>query len=173
MRLFLAMLLVPVCIAQSVATFDFDPAVVPIGTASVVLTVKIIGSPQRVTFEPSWAATTDIDLTASGNWVYTITIPLQQLAIQPDDVFRPFLGYLALFTPAGPSKVNLFLPVSAPNIPKMPITNDGPTMRHTAYVVNMLMPEAFPLPTAPNPSLLPDYKPVLQRFYQNSRTTST
>ena len=166
MRLLLPLLLVPVCLAQSVATFDFDPPIVPVGTASVVLTVKIIGAPQRVTFEPSWATASDIDLTASGNGVYTITIPLQQLVIQPDDVFRPFLGYLALFTPAGASKVNLFLPITAPNIPKMPVTNDGPAMRHTAYVVNMLMPEAFPLPNAANPSLLPDYKPVLQRFYQ-------
>ena len=98
MRPLLPLLLVPVCLAQSVATFDFDPPIVPVGTATVVLTVKIIGTPQRVTLEPSWAPSTDIDLTASGNGVYTITIPLQQLVIQPDDVFRPFLGYLALFT---------------------------------------------------------------------------
>src|SRR6267378_2488633 len=166
MRLLLPLLLVPACLAQSVATFDFDPSVVIVGTASVVLTVRIIGTPQRVTLEPSWAPNTDIDLTASGNGVYTITIPLQQLAIQPDDVFRPFLGFLTLFTASGTSKVNLFLPITAPNIPKMPITNDGATLRHTAYVVNMLMPEAFPLPTAANPALLPDYRPVLQRFYQ-------
>ncbi len=164
MRLLLPLLLVPVCLAQSVATFDFDPAIVPIGSPSVVLTVKIIGTPQRVTLQPSWAATTDIDLTASGNGIYTITIPLQQLVILPDDVFRPFLGYLVLSTPSGPSRINLFLPVTAPNIPKTPITNDGPAMRHTAYLVNMLMPEAFP--SAANPAVLPDYKPVLQKFYQ-------
>jgi uncharacterized protein (TIGR03437 family) len=164
MRLFLSLLIAPVCFAQAVVSYDFNPAVVPAGAASVVLSALITGTPQRVALEPSWAPGTFLDLSNSGNGVYTITVPLQKLVIQPDDVFRPFLGYLTLFTPSGNTRVNIFLGMAPPDVPRFPITNDGPAMRHTAYVVNMLMPEMFP--TAANPTLLPDYSTATKKFYQ-------
>jgi uncharacterized protein (TIGR03437 family) len=164
MRLFLSVLIAPVCFAQSVASFDFNPPVVPAGAASVVLTATIVGTPQRVALEPSWAPGTFLDLKLSGNGVYSVPVPLQSLAIQPDDVFRPFLGFLTLFTPSGNTRVNIFVGMAPPDVPRFPITNDGPAMRHTAYVVNMLMPEMFP--TAANPSLLPDYSTATKKFYQ-------
>lgn len=58
----------------------------------------------------------------------------------------------------------MFLSVAAPDIPRMPIVNDSSTMRHTAYVVNILVPEVFPASTS---ATLGNFATVTQKFYQH------
>ncbi len=160
---------------QTANSYQFEPSTSPVGAASVILYVPILGAATRVTLEPSWLPTgTDLDLhddgvspvidKVSGDRIFSITVPLAKLAMTPDDVFRPFLGFLKLWTGATVAiRYNIFLPVAAPDIPRMPIVEDSSTMRHTAYVVNMLAPEVFPASTS---ATLGSFTTVTQKFYQ-------
>jgi len=172
MKWLLAALVGPLCLGQTANSYQFDPPTVPVGTASVILYVPISGAATRVTLEPSWAPGTDLDLhddgispdKVAGDRIFSINVPLAKLTMTPDDVFRPFLGFLKLWTGATVAlRYNVFLPVAAPDIPRMPIVNDSSTMRHTAYVVNMLAPEVFPASTS---ATLGSFATVTQKFYQ-------
>jgi hypothetical protein len=174
MRWFLPFLLAPLCLAQTVNWFDFDPVAVPAGATSVTLQCSVAGTPSRVTLEPAGQPMGgDLDLRddgiapdkVAGDKIYTLSVPLARLVVMPDDVFRPFLGFLKLWS--GTTiliRYNLFLSIAAPDIPRMTITDDGPGIRRTAYVFNIVAPETFP--TAQNPAVLPNFTTVTQKFYQ-------
>src|SRR5258706_172020 len=160
------------CSGQTASSYQFEPSTVPAGAPSVILYVPISGAATRVTLEPSWQPGTDLDLRddgvspdkVAGDRIFSITVPLAKLTMTPDDVFRPFLGFLKLWT--GTTVVvryNIFLPVAAPDIPRMPIVDDSSSMRHTAYVVNMLAPEVFPASAS---AILGSFTTVTQKFYQ-------
>ncbi len=130
------------------------------------------GTLTRVTLEPAWDKMMNLDLhddgispdKVAGDRIFSINVPLASLIRTPDDVFRPFLGFLKLWT--GTTVVasyNIFLPVAAPDIPRMPIVDDSSTMRHTTYVVNILAPEVFP---ASSSATLGNFTTVTQKFYQ-------
>src|SRR6266481_3887808 len=153
MKWLLVTLVAPLCLGQTVNSFQFDPPTVLVGAASVILYAPISGATTRVTLEPSWDSMTDLDLhddgvfpdKVAGDKIFSINVPLTKLTRTPDDVFRPFLGFLKLWTGTTVAiRYNLFLQVAAPDIPRMPIVDDSATMRHTAYVVNILAPEVFP-----------------------------
>src|SRR5260370_700439 len=145
------------------------------GATSVTLQCSVAGAPSRVTLEPAWQPMGgDLDLRddgvapdkVAGDKIYTLSVPLTKLVVAPDDVFRPFLGFLTLRN--GTTVViryNLFLSIAAPDIPRMTITDDGPGIRRTAYVFNIVAPEAFP--TAQNPAQLANFTTVTQKFYQH------
>ncbi len=100
----------------------------------------------------------------AGDRIYSINVPLANLIMAPDDVFRPFLGFMKVWTGTMVAvRYNMFLPVAAPDIPRMPILEDSSTMRHTAYVVNILAPEAFPASTS---ATLGGFGSATQKFYQ-------
>ena len=169
----LPFLLAGLCFTQTVNWFDFDPTVVPAGASSVIVQCSVAGTPSRVTLEPAWAMGSDLDLRddgiapdkLTGDKVYALNVPLTKLVMTPDDVFRPFLGFLKLWNGTTVLiRYNLFLSIAAPDIPRTPITEDGSGMRHTAYIFNIVAPEAFP--TAQNPALLPSFTTVTQKFYQ-------
>jgi len=160
------------CWGQTANSYQFDPPTVPVGAASVILYVPISGATTRVTLEPSWQPGTDLDLRddgvspdkVAGDKIYSINVPLANLTRTPDDIFRPFLGFLKLWSGTTVLlRYNIFLPVAAPDIPRMPIVEDSSTMRHTAYVVNMLAPEVFPASTS---ATLGNFSTVTQKFYQ-------
>ncbi len=175
MRWLLPFAIAPLCFSQTVNWFDFDPVVVPAGATSVTLQCSVAGAPSRVTLEPAWQPMGgDLDLRddgvapdkVAGDKIYTLSVPLTKLVVAPDDVFRPFLGFLTLRN--GTTVViryNLFLSIAAPDIPRMTITDDGPGIRRTVYVFNIVAPEAFP--TAQNPAQLANFTTVTQKFYQH------
>jgi len=172
MKWLLAVLVAPLCWGQTANSFQFDPPTVPVGAASVILYVPISGAATRVTLEPSWQPGTDLDLhddgispdKVAGDRIFSINVPLTKLTMTPDDVFRPFLGFLKLWTGTTVLiRYNMFLSVAARDIPRMQIVDDSSTMRHTAYVVNILAPEAFPASTS---AVLGNFTTVTQKFYQ-------
>src|SRR5260370_4241888 len=138
------------CWGQTANSYQFDPPTVPVGAASVILYVPISGATTRVTLEPSWQPGTDLDLRddgvspdkGAGDKIYSINGPLADLTRTPDAVFRQFLGFLKLWSGTTVLlRYNIFLQVTVPDIPRMPIVEDSYTMRHTAYVVIMFAPE--------------------------------
>lgn len=108
MKWLLAALVGPLCLGQTANSYQFDPPTVPAGAASVILYVPISGAVTRVTLEPSWQPSPDLDLhddgvspdKVAGDRIFSINVPLAKLIMTPDDVFRPFLGFLKLWTGA-------------------------------------------------------------------------
>ncbi len=152
--------------------FQFDPPVlIAAQTQSVILRVKVSGTPTRVAFEltanPQQPGRefdmhddgTGGDLIA-GDSIYAVTLTAAQLvpAIQTDDVHRPFVGFLNLYQATTVAfRGNVFAEVFDSGIPLLAVTNVAADVQYTLYVANIHDPAFF--------SSF-DVTRVAKRFYQ-------
>lgn len=136
---------------QMVNHFAFDPPVSTLNTPSVVLRVRIEGSPTRVAYaavNAQGTVTGEQDLadngvapdTAVGDAEYAIRIPLAGVTsrLQADDVNRLFIGFLRLYNgTTQQSQLNLFLDVRDAAIPARAIARLADDAQATRFVVNI------------------------------------
>ncbi len=81
-------------------------------------------------------------------------------------MFRPPIGFLVATNGTTQlAKSFVVAEIAAPDIPRMPVTQDASDVQHTAYLVNIRMSSAFPAAGA-DPTKIPDVTPVIRRFYQ-------
>lgn len=149
-----ACLLASAAPAQTVNYFAFDPPVSTLNTPSVVLRVRINGSPTRVAYAAVNAlgtVTGEQDLAddgiepdnVPGDAEYAIRIPLTGVTnrLQPDDVNRLFIGFLRLYNGTTQvSQLNLFLDVRDGTIPARPIARLADDAQATRFIVNLYDP---------------------------------
>ena len=159
---------------QSLVSFRTTPQVLTSSTSEVLLEVTVTGSPTRVILEAAWQTGLVLDLhddgtggdKVAGDATYSLRFaPAALLAsMRADDVFRLLIGFVNVFQ-GQTSVVRAFTmaEVYTPEIPMAPVTSASADMQYTDYVVNILMPSAFPSGIS---STLPDVRPVAQRFYQ-------
>lgn len=145
------------------------------GPSSFLLEVKTAGSPSQVTFESALQPGVEVMMRddgtggdrIAGDGIYTISLASVPVlaAMKPDDVNRPFLGYVRPYLGfTVPPKYNIFGEVADAQIPSLPVTIDAPDVQHTDYLVNIMLPAAFP--SASSPSAIPDQAPITSRFFQ-------
>ena len=169
----LGLMLSPLGLCQSVVSYRTIPQVLTLATQNVLLEVTVSGSPTRVVLEASWQAGLTLDLhddgtsgdKAAGDGIYSVQFaPAGLLAsMRADDVFRVLMGYVNVFQGStSVARPFTMAEVYTSEIPMAAVTSDSPDMQHTDYVVNILMPSAFP---SGNSSTLPDVRPVAQKFY--------
>lgn len=169
----------------AVSHYEIDPQVViPGETGEIRVQYHTRGSPTRVTFERHLQRGVEMDLHDDGaggdrvakDGIYTLTLPVEPIlaAMQDVDVYRPFLGFFRLYEGTlSYGFYNTFAEVADPRIPVSAVIQDAPDVQHTAYVVNIHMPEAFPsgdsgIPGFPggSPSGLVLKSVITKRFYQ-------
>jgi uncharacterized protein (TIGR03437 family) len=152
------------------------PVIVPGVTQSLLIQARVTQSGLRVVFQASLVPGPDVELKddgtggdkVAGDMIYSATIPAAPIvkATTPDMAFRPPIGFLAVFQgQTSLSKYGVGAEIAAPDIPRLSVTSDAADVQHTAYLVNIRMPAAFP-PAGGDPSVIPDGNPVLKRFYQ-------
>lgn len=160
---------------QSLISLKQQPAmIVPGQTSNITIQAQTTGGPSRVTFEsaiqPGFEADMKDDGTGgdlvSGDGIYTIVLPAAPVvaAMRSDDVYRPFLGFIRPYKGStSPARYNVFAEVTDPGIPKFTVTADAVDVQHTDYLVNILMPQAFPSGAS---STIPSQAAIAKRFYQ-------
>src|SRR5579859_4829973 len=154
-------------VGQSLVSLRLQPPViVPGQTTTLVLQAQTSGTPSRVTFESTLQPGVEVDMTAQGSGIYTTSLPVAPIlaAMRSDDVYRPLLGYLRPYNGASASRYNIVGEVADPSIPRLTVTQDAADVQHTNYIVNILMPGAFP-PVA-NPTIGPGQSAIAKRFFQ-------
>src|SRR5438067_943953 len=93
---------------QSLNLLKMQPwAIVPGQTTNLSVQVQAVGGPSRVTFESALQPGVETDMkddgtggdAVAGDSVYTIVLAAQPIvnAMQPDDVYRPFVGYVRIY----------------------------------------------------------------------------
>jgi len=105
-------------------------------------------------------------MTASSTGVYSITLNSGPVLsnTKADDVHRPFLGYLRPYNDAvEAARYNVFAQVLESRTPNFPVTADAGDAQHTAYLVNLKLPAAFPSGAG---TAIPAQSTVARRFYQ-------
>ncbi|MBI1729133.1 hypothetical protein HY229_08390 [Candidatus Acetothermia bacterium] len=135
---------------------QFDPLVVRSDrTDAVNFYAKIIGNPSRVILafdQPVGAAELELRDDGMGNdlrsrdGIYSASIPALQLTrgLQPDDVFKYFVGFLKVFQ--GSTRVtqgNIFAEIITTDFPVEPVISRAPDVQYTANLVNIVDPSFF------------------------------
>lgn len=136
--------------AQTVAWYQFDPMVVPsTRTDPVLFEVSISGTPSRVALQ--LVSNDQLDLKddgtsgdkQAGDGIFTVSIPMADITgvMAPDDVQRPFIGYLEVYS--GTARVlqgNIFADVYTPDIGTPSITPVSSSVQWTQHLVNIVDP---------------------------------
>ncbi len=76
--------------------------------------------------------------------VFSALLPVAVLTanLQPDDVYRPFVGYLDAFREGQRlARVNVFAEVADGSLPDFPVTSLAPDVQYTPYLVNIVNPD--------------------------------
>jgi len=129
---------------------NFDPMVIPIDrTEPVRYEVKITGRPSRVVLQFDNGGELDLrddgsnDDRLAGDNLYSGLVPASEITgrLQPDDVFRVFVGFVAAFQ--GQDQLfrgNVFSEVITDEVPRFSLTQLANDVQMTDYLVNIVDP---------------------------------
>jgi hypothetical protein len=137
--------------AQSFVFRRFTPEVIRSDRVDLILfEFKFSGPPGRVflEFQPGSLSPTDIELLddgtggdrVTGDGIFSAMLDPQPIvnALQPDDVFRVFVGFVRM--EGGSGRVNIFIDVITDAVPRPPVTQLSPAVQHTDHLVNIVDP---------------------------------
>ena len=129
---------------------QFDPLVIPVDRVDPVrYQVKVSGRPSRVVLQLETASgSRDLNMQdngthgdqLAGDGVYTTLIPAKDITgrLQENDVYRPFVGFVALFEGQTQAlRGNVFAEVITDDIFRPAITQLAPDVQATDYLVNI------------------------------------
>ena len=119
--------------------------------------IKVEGEPDRVVFEydaHSRSGGTNFEMRddgtgadrVAGDGVYSLELEARMITAlnTPEWVFRPFIGFVALFQNGVRQKrYNIFAEVITDDIPVLPITVASANVQHNSHIVNIHDPEFF------------------------------
>jgi uncharacterized protein (TIGR03437 family) len=159
------------------AYVQLEPQViVPGSTQNVLLTTQVTQQITSLVFQWSIVQAPDVPMKddgtggdkTAGDGIYSATLPAATIvnAASRLTVFRPPIGFLLAMNGATQlGRPFVVAEIAGPDIPRLPVIQDAADVQHTAYLVNIRMASAYPAAGA-DPSRLPDFSPVIRRFYQ-------
>jgi hypothetical protein len=148
---------------------QFKPLVVRSDRSEPILFLaKVTGSPARVALERNGIESELRDDGTGGDaipadGIYTLTLQASDVThnLQPDDVFRPFIGFLNVYQQQTRIfRGNIFAEVITEQLPRGAVENRGADAQNTQYVYNVV-------DTAFVTGQSTDVTRVVRRFYED------